>query len=155
MIGQTYSLQRVPQLGGMEERETHLLASWQRTTGGTLSTHSQSELWQQHLHKHFIQTLQMNNIFDILCTKKRQLWQMLEKQHLNGVGQKTRWRHVIGPWGNAIPWRRLSLYRILPCRTLCRSLAEIHQIVKRQTRGGGEVLTHLTTSVRWRALEKC
>lgn len=67
-----------------------------------------------------------------------------------------RWRQERDPWWDAVPWRRLSLYRILPCRTPCRSLAEIHQIVKRQTRGGerGEGLTHLTTCVRQRALKK-
>lgn len=37
LIDQTYSLQRVPEWGGMRERETHLLASWQRIPECTVS----------------------------------------------------------------------------------------------------------------------
>lgn len=73
LIGQTYSLQRVPEWGGMGERETHLLASWQRRPEWTrrLRARSKSPFSIQHLQngnkviyiraKTFIKS-------DVLCT---------------------------------------------------------------------------------------
>lgn len=74
-----------------------------------------------------------------------------------GNGVAKRWQE---PRWDAIPWRRLSLYRILLCRTPCRSLAAIHQIVKGQSlkvrRGRGcGALTHRTMRVRRWTLKEC
>lgn len=53
-----------------------------------------------------------------------------------------RWQE---PRWDAIPWRRLSLYRILLCHTPCRSLAAIHQIIKDhslKSKARGGALSH-------------
>lgn len=74
-----------------------------------------------------------------MCTLGKKNWEL--KDILKNMGDEKeevgieRWRQ--NPRWDAVPWKRLSLYWILLCRTPCRSLAEIHQIVKCQTRGKG------------------
>ena len=132
------------------ERNTQPLASWWRLT----QCESTPIDFQRNICKITSKSpnRKMKQIWggDLCSIDKKK--KKKEKNNLNNImGNKEgdiavdRWRQGRDSWWDVVPWRRLSLYRILPCRTPCRSLAAIHQIVKRQTCERGEAHTPYIT----------
>lgn len=156
LIGQTYSLQRVPEVGAAWGRERHLLASSQ-----SMYSVSESTLSIFNFFKHIWATTNFTfsltwEKLECKCKKAKKkhwkIWEIRRKEY------EKEWCEI-GRWRSLVRCSTLKEAELIPDSAVPYTLPESRwnssnrQNVKTSNEGEGEELTQLTTCVRKRSTQ--